>query len=78
MRCRPEALAAVAVAAPAVAAPAATATAAGWNVLPASTTIPDCPTEYNTLGKMDNFFAMRCGHEGRLPHQPRRPRSGRT
>jgi hypothetical protein len=29
----------------------------------ASTPVPDCPTEYNTLGKMDNFFAMRCGHE---------------
>jgi hypothetical protein len=36
----------------------------GTAALSASTAVPECPTEFNTLGKMDNFFAMRCGHEG--------------
>jgi hypothetical protein len=34
------------------------------------TPVADCPTEFNTVGKMDNFFAMRCGPDGSSCHLP--------
>jgi hypothetical protein len=37
-------------------------TDAGGPNVSASTALADC-TEYNTLGKMDEFFGKRCGHE---------------
>lgn len=42
----------------------------GGNPVNSNTAVADCPTEFNTLGKMDNFFAMRCGPDGSSCHLP--------
>ena len=39
-------------------------------VVTRDTPVADCPTEYDTVGKMDNFFAMRCGPDGSTCHTP--------
>jgi hypothetical protein len=39
-------------------------------VVTRDTPVADCPNEFNTVGKMDAFFKMRCGPDGSNCHTP--------